>query len=223
MKAIVIGLILVGLNLPAQAVTRADLDGRLRVFAAKFEDMQAKPDKRVPADALRRACGIILLQRARGGLILGYQGGSGVAMVKDPQTGQWGPPVFLTSNEGTFGAQIGGQTSFTVILLMNTNATSMLTQPEFNFFGEASGTAGHASSVEEDNMSQTEPQTLVYRDTSGLYGGAVVKGGGLAPDTDADIIYYGQDVTPSEILYGNRVRPTPASTYLANEINQLSR
>jgi lipid-binding SYLF domain-containing protein len=223
MKAVVIGLMLVSLNLPAQAVTRADLDNRLRSLAVKFEEMQAKPDKRIPIDMLRRACGIIILQSARGGFVVGYQGGNGIAVVKEPQSGRWSAPVFLTSNEGTFGAQIGGQTSFNVILLMNTNCTRMVTDGDFGFVGEASGTAGNASSAQEGGRSPTELQTLVYSDTSGLHGGAVVKGGGLAPDTDADVVYYGQSMTPSEILSGNRVKPTAASTALAERIIRLSR
>jgi lipid-binding SYLF domain-containing protein len=79
----------------------------------------------------------------------------------------------------------------------------MLTDGDFGFVVEASGTAGNASSAQEGGKSPTELQTLVYSDTSGLYGGAVVKGGGVAPDTDADVVYYGQSVTPSEILSGN--------------------
>jgi lipid-binding SYLF domain-containing protein len=223
MKTLVIGLILVGLNLSAAAASRADLDQRLRGFAAKFEEMQAKPDKRIPADALRRACGIIMVQRAGGGFVLGYQGGNGVAMIKNAQTGQWSAPAFVNFNEGTFGAQIGGQTSFTVILLMNTNCVRMVTEPDFEFGGEARGTAGNSSSAKQNDTSPLEPLTLAYSDTSGLYGGAVVKGGGLTPDTDADVTYYGEYLTPREILSGNRVKPTAASVYLADKINQFSK
>ena len=99
----------------------------------------------------------------------------------------------------------------------------MVTEGDFGFVGEASGTAGNTSSAKEGGRSPNDLQTLVYSDATGLYGGAVVKGGGLAPDTDADVIYYGQSVTPSEILSGNRVKPTAASTALTETINQFSR
>jgi lipid-binding SYLF domain-containing protein len=63
----------------------------------------------------------------------------------------------------------------------------------------------------------------VFRDTSGLYGGAVVKGGGLSPDTEADVVYYGQYLTNREILYDNKVKPTAASTALAEMITGYSK
>jgi len=223
MKRMLIIVSLAGFALAALAVDKVDLENRLRLFAAKFAEMQAKPDKAVPADILRRACGIILLHRVKGGLVFGYQGGSGVAMVKDSKTGAWSPPAFMKSNEGSFGAQIGGQTSFTVILLMNTNATSLLTQPTFTFGGEAAGTGGNAHAKEESTSSTVEQLTLVYTDAAGLYGGATVKGGSLAPDTDANVAYYGEFLTAAEILSGNKAHPTQAATSLGNEITRLSK
>jgi SH3 domain-containing YSC84-like protein 1 len=222
MRTLVIGLILIGFTLSAGATTKADLDKRLRLLSAKFEEMQAKPEKRISADNLRKACGIVLLQSARGGLVFGYQGGNGVVMTKDPRTGGWSAPAFVSANEGTFGLQIGGQTSFTVILLMNTNTAQALTQPDFQFGGEASGTAGNASSSERGTMSQVEQLTLVYNDTSGLYGGAVLKGGGLAPDSAADVTYYGEYITAKEILFDNKVKPTEAATSLIEKLNRYS-
>ena len=223
MRTLIALLAFVCLAYSSPAVQKSELDQRLRLFTAKFEELQAKPNLRVPASMLRQACGIVLLDRAKGGLVFGYQGGSGVAMVKDPRTGKWSAPAFLSSNEGSFGLQIGGQTSFTVILLMNTNATKELIQPSFQFGGEASGTAGNSSGSQEDITSSVEPLMLTYSDTSGLYGGAVVKGGTLSPDTKADVAYYGQYLTVDEILFGNKVQPTEAATYLADKLDQYSK
>lgn len=220
-KAIIISLSLAALAVSAQAVDRANLDKRLRLFAAKFEEMQAKPNLRVPAAILRQACGVVMLDRARGGLVFGYQGGSGVAMIKDPKTGRWSPPAFLSSNEGSFGLQLGGQASFTVILLMNTNATRLLTDSNFNFGGEASGTAGNSTGSQEDITYSFEPLTVSYTDTSGRYGGAVVKGGTLAPDTNANVVYYGQYLIPGEILFDNKGKATEAATWLADKLAQF--
>ena len=223
MKSFITVSLLLGLVLSAQAIDKADVEKRLRLFAANLEEIQAKPDKAVPAANLRRACGVVLLNRAKGGLVFGYQGGSGVAMVKDAKTGKWSAPAFLRANEGSFGAQIGGQTSFTVILLMNTNATRMLTDSTFTFGGEASGTAGNASGKEEGVNSSVEQLTLVYTDVSGLYGGATVKGGTLAPDTDANTAYYGNFLTASEILFDKKGKPSEAATVLAEKLDRFAK
>ena len=67
-------------------------------------------------------------------MVTGGSGG-GVAMVRD-KSGKWGPPAFLTASEASLGFQIGGQQSFVVILLMNSNATQQLTQSNIKFGGE---------------------------------------------------------------------------------------
>ena len=205
-ESLIIGLLLLGFTLTALAGDRADLDYRLRKFAIKFEAMQAKADKRIPADELRKAQGIVMLDRT-----------------KDPQTQQWSPPAFLSAGEASLGFQIGGQQSFIVILLLNTNALQVLTEPTFKFGGEASGTAGNTSGGAESTISSVEQPVLAYSDTAGLYGGAAIKGGAISPDTDADLAYYAQPLTAKEILFDNKVKPTEAAAELAQKITQYSK
>jgi lipid-binding SYLF domain-containing protein len=224
MRRLIIGLLLLGLAAPALAIDKADVDKRIRMLTTKLDEMQSKSDKRIPAEHLRNAKGIILLNRSKGGFIFGYQGGGGLAMVKDAKSGRWSPPSFLSSNEGSFGLQIGGQQSFTVILLMNTNATHALTDSSASFGGEAGGTAGNSSGKAEGAFTDDPQQaTMVYSDASGFYGGAAFKGGSLAVDTDANIAYYAQSVTPSDILFGKKVKPTEAATTLVQKLNQFAK
>ena len=223
MKRVLPFLLFASLAASALAVDKADLDNRLRKLSIKFDNLQSKPDKRIPAETLRKAQGIILLDRTKAGFIFAYQGGSGAAMVKDPKSGQWSPVTFLSASEASLGFLVGGQQSFVVILLMNTNATQMLTQPSFKFGGEAAGTAGNSSGGEEGAVSSTEQLTLIYTDTSGLYGGAAIKGGSLSPDPDADTAYYGQFLTSKEILFDHKVKPTEAATQLARKITEYTK
>lgn len=207
----------------ALAVDKTELDARIRKLTIKLEALQTKPDKAVPAEKLRKAQGIVLLDRTKAGFIFAYQGGSGVALSRDPRSGQWGAPAFLRANEASLGFQIGGQQSFIVILLMNTNAVQSFAEGNFKFGGEASGTAGSSSSGVEGTVSDTEPLTLMYTDRGGLYGGAAIKGDAISPDTDADIAYYGQYLTMREILIEGKVQPTPVSTELTQKLAQYSK
>ncbi len=218
-----IGLLLLALSTPAWALDKANVDTRIRMLTVKFEQMQAKPDTRVPAEDLRKAKGVILLDRTKAGFIFAYQGGGGLAMVKDAR-GRWSPPSFVSANEASLGFQIGGQHSFVVILLMNTNAVHSLTESNFNFGGEASGTAGNATGKAEGTVS-SDSQALVqvYSDSMGLYGGAAIKGGAISPDTAANVAYYGQALTPAEILFGNKVKPSEAAVTLAQKLTQASK
>ncbi len=201
---------------------KTDLDGRIFALTAKFDQLQQQPDKRIPADVLSRARGIILLDRTRAGFLFAYQGGSGVALAKDPLTGRWGPAAFMTASEASLGFQIGAEQNFFVILLMSTNATHFLTDPNFEFGGEASGTAGDVSAGATGTISDTERPVLIYSNRKGLYGGAAIKGGALTPDENANEIYYGQWLAMKDILFDKKVQATPLATNLAARIAAYS-
>lgn len=222
MKQLLSTVLLVSLATSALAVDKSDLDFKIRKLTLKFEEMQAKPDKRIPAEALRRAKGIILLDRVKAGFGFAYQGGGGIIVMKDPSSGQWGAPAFISAREGSFGFQVGGQESFTVVLLMNTNTVNMVTAGNFDFGSEASGTAGNNSSGVSGTISGTEPLIQVYTDASGLYGGVSFKGGSLSPDTDANVAYYNQYLTTSEILFGHKVKISEATSQLNQKLTQSS-
>jgi len=220
MKLLISVFLLAALTVPARAIDKSQVDQRLRKLTAKFEQMQAKPDKRVPAEALRKAQGIILLDRTKAGFIFAYQGGSGLAMAKDAKTGEWSAPAFVRADEASLGFQIGGQQAFVVILLMNSNAVHQLVDSNFDFGGEASGTAGNSSGKAEGTVSSDSAAVVqVYTDASGLYGGAAIKGNAITTDTDANVAYYGQGLTPNEILFEHKAKPSEAATYLARQIS----
>ena len=223
MRKFIVFLAITALVQSAFAADKPELDNQIRNLTLKFEAMQGKPDKRVPADVLKKARGIILLDRTKAGFIFAYQGGSGVAMVREGNSEKWSAPAFLSANEASLGFQVGGQQSFVVILLMTTNATHQLTQSKIDFGGEARGTAGDSSEGAEGSVSSGDQSVLVYTDREGLYGGAAIKGGAIAPNNDADVAYYGQAVTTGEILFEHKVKPTEAATQLADKINKFSK
>src|SRR5258706_16415831 len=118
LKAALVAVALLGFGASVMAVEKAVLEGRVRNLTHKFEAMQRDPRKRIPIETLRAAQGLILLERTKAGLVFAFQGGSGVAMVRDQKSGQWGPPPLMSATEASLGFQIAGQQSFIVVLLM---------------------------------------------------------------------------------------------------------
>jgi len=223
MRKFIVALAALALTQSAFAVDKAGLNDQIENLTAKFVMMQGKPDKRIPADVLKKAKGIILLDRTKAGFIFAYQGGGGVALVREGNSQRWSAPAFFSANEASLGFQIGGQQSFVVILLLTTNATHQLTDSKIDFGGEARGTAGDSSEGVEGTASNGDQSVLVYTDREGLYGGAAIKGGAIGPNIKADITYYGKAVTTSDILFGKEVEPTKASIQLAKKINEFSK
>jgi lipid-binding SYLF domain-containing protein len=221
MKKTLIAVLMLSGALGAYAIKQSELDKRIHVLTSKFEAMQ-NSEKRIPADHLKRAQGIILLDRTKAGFLFAYQGGNGVAMVRDPQNGKWSPPAFVGANEASLGLQIGGQQSFVVILLMNTNATRLLTQSSFEFGGEAAGTAGHESGGVSGTISSDERPVLVYDSKSGLFGGVAIKGGATTPDDDANSAAYGEFMTMEDILFQHKVKPSDTALKLTEKLDAAS-
>jgi lipid-binding SYLF domain-containing protein len=223
MKTVSIALLMAGFTGAALALDQAELDRRIQTLCAKFEVMQSKTDRCIPADTLRKAHGIVLLDRTKAGFLFAYQGGGGVAMVRDAGSDQWSPAAFLGANEASLGFQVGGQQAFFVILLMNTNATRLLTEPNFEFGGEARGVAADSTAGVQGVVNSTEQSVLIFDDRKGLYGGAAIKGGAIAPDDKANQIYYGRFLSMREILFEKKVEPTEAAQSLAQKIKESSK
>jgi len=222
MKAMLLGLLLFGCIRPVLAVDRAELDDRIRMLTGKFEALQAQPDKRLPADILRKAKGIVLLNTTKAGFMFAFQGGDGVAMVRD-KWGNWSPVAFLNRTEGSFGFQAGGEQNFYVILLMDTNATRVLLRPAIDFGAEAQGTAGDNSSRAEGKIDSPFQSVLVYDEHDGFYGGVAFKNGALAPNDNDNQVYYGQYVSMRDILFDKKLEATPAAVNLAEKIKTWSK
>ena len=223
MKALTLSLLLLGFVTSTLAADKVELDNRVRSLTAKFEALQSKLDKRIPPEHLRKAQGIILLDRTKAGFIFAFQGGGGVALVKDAKSKKWGPAAFFCATEASLGLQIGGQQSFVVILLMDTNATHRLTESTFEFGGEARGTAGDYSTGEEAKVTIKGGSVLVYTDRKGAYAGAAIKGGDTSPDNESNRVYYGQFLTAKDILFDKKVKPTETATELGNKLTEHSK
>jgi lipid-binding SYLF domain-containing protein len=219
MKTFILSLMLLASTAAFAAPDRADLNDRIRTLTGKFEEMQLKPDKAIPAQILHRAKGIILLDRTKAGFLFAYQGGGGVAMARDTKTGEWSPAAFLGANEASLGFQVGGEQNFYVILLMNEESTRVLTDPNFELGAAAGGTAANQSGGAESSIHSTESPVLVYSDKEGLFGGAFVKAGAVTPDEKANHIYYGEYVTMADILFGHKVAKSDAAADLVRRIN----
>jgi lipid-binding SYLF domain-containing protein len=222
MKKLLFNLFALVLVLSAVAADKPQLDNRIRKLTAKFAALQDNPDKRIPAEMLRQAQGIILLDRTKAGFIFAFQGGGGLAMVKYAKSEQWSPAAFLTASEASLGFQVGGQQSFIVILLMSTNATRFLTDGDIDFGGEARGTAGNSSVGAEGNIKST-PSVLIYDDRHGLYGGAALKGGTISPDDNANTAYYGQYAPLKVILFDKKFKPSEVTKELVETIKKAAK
>jgi lipid-binding SYLF domain-containing protein len=220
MKARIITFLLVAVVASsAKAIDRSQLDARLHLLAQKLDLLQQQPDKRIPAETLRDAKGIVLLDRTKAGFLFAYQGGAGVALARNT-TGQWSAPAFVKASDVSLGFQAGGEHRFVVILFMTTNAARLMADTTMNFAAEAQGTAG--ADTRKVEAGAPRPSVLVYDDTQGLYGGATFKGGSITADKDANAVYYGGYISVGDIVFGNRAQLSPAAEDLVGSLRGIA-
>jgi SH3 domain-containing YSC84-like protein 1 len=204
------------------AASKNELDARVRDLTDYFTSVQQDPAKAVPAEILSQAKGLVIMRNYKAGFIVGVSGGRGVAIVKNEKN-SWGPVSFLKAGEGSFGFQAGAQRSDMILVLMNKDGVSLLTNPNLKMGVDIRATVGPRSAGDQANLKTDDIPVLVYGDTRGLFGGAAIEGGGLVPDEGDNKDYYGQKLSSTDILVGGKVEPTPAAKLLAEKIEQFAK
>jgi SH3 domain-containing YSC84-like protein 1 len=220
MKTILLGMLIMGLASSAFALDRVQLEDRIHSLTARFTAMQQNPATRVPASALARAHGIILIDRTGGALFFGFHTGNGVALARDA-SGHWGPSGFVSSIGASLGPQIGGSRDFFVVVLMTPDAVQSLKQSTIDFGAQASATGGNQHAGAQATMN-SGPSVLVFSQRNGLYAGASIKGGSISADDNANAIYYGRAVSMEDILFTRNVPLSPAGADLVERIVRFS-
>lgn len=167
-------------------------------LVSTIENIQIEDSSRIPASILKEAKGIIILRQFEAGFVFGGKGGYGVALKRNGE-GDWGPPAWIKTGEGSWGLQIGAQSLNVALLIMKEEGMDMLAKARFRIGVDASATAGPTGSNVEAKIG-ADTVILAYTDTEGLYAGATFEGGFLLPDYKANLTTYDEWLDVPEII-----------------------
>jgi len=175
-----------------QAVDRVEKASKV------MDEIMRIKDRSIPRDLLEKAKAIVVFPGAlKAAFIFGGQGGSGVVIKRAP--GGWSAPAFLNMGGGSFGAQIGGQKTDYVLLIMNDKGLKGLLEDKFELGGEGSVAAGPVGRTAAASTNVTlDAEILSYSRSKGLFAGIALKGVVIAPDKDMNRAIY--EKTAKEIL-----------------------
>lgn len=191
----------------ANAAPRSEYIERLETCEAILQEFMDSPEHAIPAEVLKRARGIIIVNQFRAGLVIGVKDGWGVVLVRRADN-TWSLPALLSAGEGSLGFQIGASASETIYILTDDATPRLLFKEKFHVGVDAKAVAGPKVAVNEhSNMDILTAPILVYSKNRGLYAGASVKAGYLTRNDDANRILYATNYTLPEILYSNWVTP----------------
>jgi lipid-binding SYLF domain-containing protein len=194
----------------------ADAPDRVRKSIEILNELTTAGDNTIPDYILQRAEAVVVIPSfTRGGFLVGAEHGKGILSVRDRRTNTWSPPTFVEMTGGTFGPQIGVESTDLVLLVMNRGAVDQLLQDKFTFGGSASIAAGPVGrSARAGTEPHFESQILAYSRTKGLFAGATLNGTVLKTDESAIEDFYGHEMSSRAIVLENQVRTVPP---LANQ------
>ena len=144
---------------------------------------------------------LIIPQQLKAAFWFGVDGGSGVLVTRDEQTGAWSEPAFYDLGGLSFGFQFGGEASEVIILAMTQGAVEKLYASSFKLGGDASIAAGpYGAGAEGATSANLDADFLSFSRSKGAYAGISLEGSIIYVNDDANEAYYGKKVRPVDIL-----------------------
>jgi lipid-binding SYLF domain-containing protein len=179
----------------------------------------------IPPVLLRDAQGVAIIPNVlKAGFVIGGRHGRGVLLIRQPD-GCWSNPIFVSLTGGSFGWQIGVQSTDIVLVFKTHNGLDRIMQGKGKLtlgadVAVAAGPVGRQVEAGTDALLKAEIYS--YSRSRGLFAGLSVEGAGLLIDDDADVNFYrALGVRPADILSG-RVPVPVAAEQLKGELSRLA-
>jgi lipid-binding SYLF domain-containing protein len=190
-------------------------DHRLRTSTAVLHEIVTAPDRGIPKELLSKAqCVVIVPELKKAAFLVGGEYGRGFAVCRNH--GAWGGPAAVRFSGGSFGAQIGGESTDVVMLVMNRHGMEKLVTDKFKIGADLSAAAGPVGrTAAADTDLQLHAEILSYSRTRGAFAGVALDGTVVSQDDSEDRKLYGHEVNNKAILEGAVAPPEGARRLIA--------
>jgi Uncharacterized conserved protein len=189
-------------------------DKRLRDSAAVVNEMMGMPDKGIPQEVLEKAqCIVVVPGLKKAAFVIGGQYGRGFASCRK-SGGGWGAPAAMKIEGGSFGLQLGGQSTDVILVVMNQRGMDHLIADKFTIGADAAAAAGPVGrNAKADTDIMLHAEMLSYARSRGAYAGLSLEGATMRPDKDENMKLYGRATTNAEILKQGVAIPEAARAF----------
>jgi len=187
-----------------------------RIDAAKLvlDQVMAAKDSSIPMEILEQAtCVGVVPGMIKGAFVFGGQYGQGVVTCR---TGHgWSAPVFIRMAGGSWGLQIGGQSTDLVLVAVNDRGFQDLLRNKFKIGGDASAAAGPVGRSSQASTDwKMNAELLSYSRNKGLFAGIDLDGTSVSQNQEDTEIYFGQAHSFESILKGGVAVPEGAVPFV---------
>lgn len=196
------------------ASSRQDLQDRIDAARTVLDQIMNAQDSTIPTDILKSAtCVAVVPGMVKGAFIFGAQYGQGVVTCR---TGHgWSAPVFIRMAGGSFGFQIGGQSTDLILVAVNDRGFQDLLKSKFKIGGDASAAAGPVGRAGQASTDwKMNAELLSYSRNKGVFAGISLDGTSVTQNTQDTDTYYGAPENFERILRGQVAVPEGAIPFV---------
>ena len=196
-------IILAGLMLITFLSTSAFCDDKIEAenlvskAATVVNSFAADPDLGWFREKVTEAKAVLIIpQSIKGAFFIGGSGGSGALLAHDGGSSSWGYPAFYTIGSISIGVQFGGEASEVILLVMTDRGMEKLLTSSFKLGADitlAAGPVGGGASAQTADV-------LSYARSKGAFAGVSLDGAVVKTKDKFNQAYYGQAVSPTDIL-----------------------
>lgn len=175
------------------------------------------PEQSIPPALLSRAYGVAVVPHViKIGFGLGARRGKGILVVRQDD-GSWSNPAFITLTGGSFGFQIGAQSTDIILVFKTRKGVDGIASGKLTLGADASiaaGPVGRHTGVSTDITFKSEVYS--YSRSRGLFAGVALEGAGVSMDRSANAAFYGSaKITPEQIFASSgNAAPQVASQFV---------
>jgi lipid-binding SYLF domain-containing protein len=212
-------LVLIALTLARPAPAATPEEERVAGATDVIDQLLRIPEQSVPPALLSRAYAVAVIPNVvKIGFGLGARRGKGILVVRR-ENGTWSNPAFVTLTGGSFGWQIGAQSTDIILVFKTREGVDGIEEGKLTLGADASiaaGPVGRHTSVATDIEFQAE--VFSYSRSRGLFAGVALEGAGVSMDRGANAAFYGSSNITTEQIFASSGNAAPA---VANNFVQV--
>jgi lipid-binding SYLF domain-containing protein len=203
----------------AAAIAATAEEDRVAAATDVVDQLLRIPEQSVPPALLARAYAVAVIPNVvKIGFGLGARRGKGVLVVRRDD-GSWSNPAFITMTGGSFGWQIGAQSTDIILVFKTRKGVDDIAEGKLTLGADASiaaGPVGRHTGVATDIEFQAE--VFSYSRSRGLFAGVALEGAGVTIDDGANAAFYGSSAITPQQIFTSSGNAAPA---VANNFVQL--
>jgi lipid-binding SYLF domain-containing protein len=197
------------------ASSKADLKDRIDAANSVIKQIMATPDKGIPDSIVKGAtCIGVIPGVKKAAFVVGGSYGQGVVTCRTAHG--WSAPVFIRLAGGSFGFQIGAQSTDLVLVAVNDKGFQDLLKSKFKIGADAAAAAGPVGrNAAAGTDWKLNAELLTYSRSKGLFAGIDLNGAVVSQNVeDTTTFYNGNTMNFDKILHGGIAVPADARVFV---------